>query len=79
MSNEETGIEEIFTFPGHVNHDTMAEALRFMRNRTRGSWHRVRRFVVSAGFVDTSGRCHGRSESLDVDSRPEDTALLRAM
>lgn len=38
------------------------------------------REVISAGFVNENvWECYGRSDSLGLDSRPEDTALLRAM
>lgn len=71
------GLEEIFTFPMSVNHDCMAEVLGVIKNQTHGDWHRVRRRPVSAGFVTFDGYCSGRSETLNLDSRPEqDTALL---
>jgi hypothetical protein len=35
--------------------------------------------AVSAGFVGKDGICHGRSETMNLDSRPEDTKLLEQM
>ncbi len=70
------GVEEIFLFPRAVNHDCMAELLGHIRNRTHGNWERVRRDVVSAGFVE-GGVCTGRSESLGIGSRPQDSDLLK--
>ena len=76
------GKEKIFVFPKEVDHDRMyeaMEAIRFdMAGTFRGDWRRKIRDgeAVSAGFV-TNGVCHGRSETLNLDSRGEkDTALL---
>ena len=67
--------KEIFIFPKTVNHDVMMENISHMRNRTHGSWKRIDRTPVSAGFV-VDGRCTGKSESLHLASKPEDTELL---
>ncbi len=75
--------ESIFTFPRDVDHDRMAEAIEAIRFGGPSNWNR--KFhktgegeMVSAGFVDSEGNCHGRSETLNLDSRPrEDTLLLR--
>lgn len=75
------GKEEIFIFPRMVDHDRMAEACEAIRFGDSRNWARKYRNgeCVSAGFVDGM-RCHGRSESLNLDSRPEiDTILLRGM
>lgn len=77
-TNEDLG-EEIFTFPDSVGHNIMAEAVCAMRNQTHGNWKRIKRETVSAGFVEPSGGCVGRSESLGISSRPQDTELLAAM
>jgi hypothetical protein len=72
--------ESIFIFPSDVDHDRMAEAIEAIRFRSRQNWSRKFRTgeVIAAGFV-TGGVCHGRSETLDLDSRGKvDTALLRA-
>jgi hypothetical protein len=75
------GKEKIFIFPKDVDHDRMYEAMEAIRFDTGfRDWSRKIRTegeAVSAGFI-TDGRCHGRSETLGLDSRPEvDTALLR--
>lgn len=79
------GKEQIFIFPKEVDHDRMYEAMEAIRfdvaGTFRGDWRRKLRDgeAVSAGFV-TNGVCHGRSETLNLDSRGEkDTALLAAM
>jgi hypothetical protein len=72
------GMEEIFPFSPLINHDAMAEAVSCIKNRTRDPWHRVHRQAISAGFVSPDGTCHGRSESLGLSARPEDTQLLAA-
>lgn len=76
MSDVE-GNEEIFTFPNSVNHDCMAEVLRGIKNQTWGVWERNRRFPVSAGFVSEGRVCYGESETLNLHSRPNDTAILQ--
>jgi len=73
---EEDELEEIFLFPRTVNHDCMAEVLQSIRNQKHGAWKIIHREPISAGFVE-GGKCFGKSESLDLQSRPElDTALL---
>lgn len=74
---DEEGTEEVFTFPKSVNHDAMAEALGGIKNKTHGSWRRVRRTPISAGFVTFFGDCYGESVSLRLKSRPEDTDILK--
>ena len=72
-------VEHIFIFPRTVDHDRMFEACEAIRFGGDRNWERKYRRdgeCVGAGFVD-GGRCHGRSESLNIDSRGEkDTALL---
>ena len=75
-SNPEPLEEEIFLFPNSVDHDTLAEALHRIRNQSHGNWHRVHREPISAGFVSVAGECHGKSETLSLSARPEDTDLL---
>ena len=73
------GKESIFTFPRNVDHDRMYEAIETIRFRSPHNWERKFRMegeAISAGFVD-NGVCHGRSETLGLDSRGDkDTALL---
>jgi hypothetical protein len=74
------GKETIFVFPKTVDHDRMAEALQAIRFGSERNWRREIREgdVISAGFVDAGFNCHGRSETLDLDSRGEkDTTLLQ--
>lgn len=72
----EDGNEEIFVFPASVHHDAFAEALMRMRNKTSGDWKRPRREIVSAGFVGADFKCSGHSETLNLYSREQDSALL---
>lgn len=77
--NEETGQEEILVFPKTVNHDCFAEVAGRIKNQIDGSWHRVMRKPVSAGFVAQfkSGLiCYGRSMTLDLPARDCDTEIL---
>lgn len=69
------GREELFMFPSDIDHDAMAEVLGYIKNQTHGNWRRVFRKPVAAGFV-SGGKCHGKSETLGLSARPEDTALL---
>jgi len=70
------GKHEIFVFPASVNHDAMAEVLGRIKNKTTGSWERLRREPVSAGFVSKDGECFGSSVTLGIKSDPSDTELL---
>jgi hypothetical protein len=73
--------ESIFVFPRDIDHDRMYEALEAIRFGNERNWVReIRRNgeAIAAGFID-NGVCHGRSETLDLDSRgAADTALLKA-
>ena len=61
-------------FPNVLNHDDMAKATH--RNMIRNyNWTTVK--VVSAGFINSNGTCHGRSETLNIDSKPEDTTIIK--
>lgn len=78
------GNDAIFVFPREIDHDRMAEALGAIRFGYSHNWERKLRNaqadgkIVSAGFVSPDGTCHGRSETLDLDSRgPIDTMLLK--
>lgn len=71
------GEKEIFTFPGSVNHDVMAEAICRLKDNTRGPFTRISRQPISAGFINSDNCCHGESITLRLKSRPdEDTKLL---
>ena len=74
------GKEVIFLFPRDVDHDRMKEAMERIRFGDHRDWSRKLHDgdVLSAGFVD-GNVCHGRSETLGLNSRgAADTALLRA-
>lgn len=64
--------EIAFLFPGIVTH---ADFARFRRHENLEHCR-----IASAGFVDIgdSVKCHGRSESLNMDSRPEQDAAIIA-
>ncbi len=66
---EREGIEEMFVFPDTINHDCMAEVISRIKNQSHGSWERVLRRPISAGFITVEGECYGRSETLRLDSR----------
>lgn len=72
------GTKEIFTFPNTVDHDVMAESICRMKNQSWGNWERVVREPISAGFVEGTV-CFGKSETLNLSSRFEDTELLRSL
>jgi len=72
---DEDGNEELFQFPRSIDHDAMAEVLGRIKDQTHGNWKRVRRVPIAAGFVDSSG-CYGKSETLHLKARPEDSKLL---
>lgn len=74
------GKEYIFGFQKHVKmmHKYMVEAIGHLRNDKIDG--RSKPFmladVVGAGFVTIGNHCHGRSESLGISAREEDSALL---
>lgn len=76
------GKEAIYVFPLFVDHDSMADACESIRFGSKQDWKRLYRMDgerVSAGFV-SDGVCHGRSETLNLESRGDiDTALLRGV
>jgi hypothetical protein len=79
VSSEEQG-EQLFIFPKNINHDSFAEVLsniRFYKNGNLRDWKRIYREPISAGFTD-GVKCYGKSESLNLNSRPEDTEILKA-
>lgn len=68
--------EEIFIFPKTIDHDAFAEVLSYIKVGGR-DWKRERAKPISAGFTDGE-ECFGRSETLNLDSRPKlDSFLLR--
>lgn len=75
-TQDDNGKEEIFMFPNGIDHDAMAEVLCHIRNQTHGNWHRVFRKPIAAGFVDGE-KCYGKSETLGLKARQEDSELLK--
>jgi hypothetical protein len=73
----ENGTHEVFTFPNTVNHDAMMQGLSRLKDKTYGNRKGELRVPVSAGFV-VDGVCFGRSITLNISSRPEDTEILKA-
>ena len=68
--------EQMFIFPKNIDHDAFTEVLSYIRQGSKRDWNRIHRKPVSAGFTDGT-RCYGRSETLVMASRIDDTALLR--
>ena len=68
--------EQLFTFPKNINHAAFADVLGSIKHGDGRFWQRVYKNPVSAGFTDGT-ECYGRSESLNLDSRPGDGLLLR--
>ena len=69
--------DQLFLFPKTINHDYFAEVLSSIKHGHGhyGDWERIYRKPVSAGFSDGKS-CYGLSESLNLDSRKDDTLLL---
>lgn len=63
----ENGLKEIFFFDKHINHDYFYEVVGHMDDQFRKK--------VSAGFTDGL-TCYGRSETLNLDSNPDDFKLV---
>ncbi len=71
----EDGTEYIYVFQKYIDHNAMIECILDMHYE-----HIKQEFdgIVSAGFVDSDLICHGKSETLGVESRKTiDTALLK--
>lgn len=81
VTQDKDGVEEIFVFPKKYNHDDMADTVCHLKTynpHNHREWEREYKKPVSAGFIDGM-KCHGRSETLNLDSRGErDTLLLRS-
>lgn len=74
VTSEEQG-NQLFIFPKNINHDSFAEILSYIKVGEGRNWKRVFRKPISAGFTDGT-KCYGKSESLNLSSRKEDTELL---
>lgn len=72
------GTEQMFVFPMKVDHDNFVEAMCHIRYDAIGFKHDDRGLgdVISAGFVERD-TCSGKSETLNISSRPViDTTLF---
>jgi hypothetical protein len=71
---------KLFIFPKSINHDDFVESLEALRHRNpnqHDDWERHYPKPISAGF--TNGiTCYGKSETLRIGARKEDTDLLLA-
>lgn len=69
-------IERIFIFPMEINHNDFFETLKHSRIRPNWrDWELINPTLLGAGFTDLRV-CYGRSETLNCNSRHEDTLLL---
>jgi hypothetical protein len=71
---------KMFIFPKAINHNDFVESMGALRHRNPNRYNDWKRHFpnpLSAGFTDGKA-CYGKSESLGIDSRKEDTALLQA-
>ena len=75
VTESENGEKHLFVFPKCFDHDAFSEVLSYIRVYEGREWEREFRKPVSAGFTD-GAECYGSSETLDLASRKEDTALL---
>lgn len=75
-TEDEEGKQEIFPFSRTIDHDCMARQIEQIRTSMFGNFDYIIRRPISAGFIK-GRKCYGRSETLNLDSRPEDSDLLR--
>lgn len=69
VTKAEDGVERLFMFPKDINHDDFAEVLSYVKHRKGwNDWERQYHKPIAAGFTDGK-TCHGRSETLNLDSR----------
>ena len=76
MHSDVTG-EELFIFPKSINHVDFFESVYRTKFYPSDSLDWIRPFqkIISAGFTDGK-TCYGRSQSLGISSRKEDSDLL---
>ncbi len=77
VMRDEAGVEVVFLFSKRIHHDAMAERLEGIEEGTGSDAFPMFRRPVSGGLVEAGLTCAGRSETLGVGSRPEDSDLLR--
>lgn len=78
VTQEEGHAPEIFIFPKRFNHDDMADMVCNLKTydpNNRRNWERNYKEPIAAGFTDGK-HCHGRSETLNLDSRGRLDELL---
>lgn len=77
-STQTLDLEIPFVFPGIMVHSEMAQRLKPLLVQ---QYHTVDVEAISAGFINSAdfslSCCHGKSESLGLKSRKEDSALLK--
>lgn len=76
---DEAGKEYPILFPRELGHVDVSNGIR--GNAQMSGWSRVKGWLkpVSAGFYDPDRRmASGKSESLKLESRPNDAALINA-
>lgn len=78
FEDRKTGKQTVVLFERHINHVDMYDvAARVKLYDKNNEWYRGMS-AISAGFVRPDMTCYGRSESLQLNSRPaEDTKLLK--
>lgn len=70
-----------FTFSKELNHSDFCDIVKRIKMYPNGGhthWEKklARADCVGAGFISKDGTCSGRSESLNIESRPEDTDIV---
>lgn len=74
---DEDGRDGVFLFSKRIHHDAMAESLEGIEEGEGDDACPVFRRPLAGGFVEGKAACTGRSETLGIGSRPEDSVLLR--
>lgn len=72
---DDEGAQLLFVFPKAINHDRFVQALAALKYGSDRNWERKYPRPISAGFTDGE-RCYGRSDTLKLSSRAEDSGLL---
>lgn len=62
-----------FIFPNELCHKDVAKSVIHLA-AMKASWS-VK--VVSAGYINGMGMCHGKSTTLNIGSRDEDTHIIK--
>lgn len=78
VTRDKEGNVELFMFPKRYNHDefaSMVNGLKTFKHGNHREWERSYKEPIAAGFTDGK-TCHGRSESLNLDSRGRIDELL---